>query len=146
MTERIKDLFKTSNGKYIAPQEIETRLGTDKYIEQLAVIGDERNYVTAIISPSIPALEAYAKKNKINYDNPDDLLKSPEIYVFLQNRIAELQKDMANYEQIKKFTFIRKNFSIETGELTNTLKIRRSVILQKYKSQIDEMYSNTLKN
>jgi long-chain acyl-CoA synthetase len=146
MTERIKDLFKTSNGKYIAPQEIETRLGTDKYIEQVAVIGDERNYVTAIITPSIPALEAYAKKNKIDYDNLDDLLKLPEIYVFLQNRIADLQKGMANYEQIKKFTLIRKNFSIETGELTNTLKIRRSVILQKYQSQIDEMYSITPKN
>jgi long-chain acyl-CoA synthetase len=143
MTERIKDLFKTSNGKYIAPQEIETRLGVDKYIEQVAVIGDERNYVTAIIAPSIPALEVYAKKNKINYDNVDDLLKSPEIYVLIQNRIVELQKGMANYEQVKRFTLIRKSFAIETGELTNTLKIRRAVILQKYKILIDEMYANS---
>jgi long-chain acyl-CoA synthetase len=142
LTERIKDLFKTSNGKYIAPQEIETRLAVDKYIEQVAVIGDERNYVTAIIAPNIAALEEYAQKHKIAYENVDELLKSASIHEFLQTRIYDLQKGMANYEIIKRFTLIRKSFAIETGELTNTLKIRRAVIMQKYKSQIDEMYSN----
>jgi len=142
MTERIKDLFKTSNGKYIAPQEIETRLDLDKYIEQVVVIGDERNYVTAIIAPSIPALEVYAKKNNIAYDSIDDLLKSTAITEFMQSRIVALQKGMANYEVIKRFILIKKCFTIETGELTNTLKIRRAVIMQKYKKQIDEMYIN----
>jgi long-chain acyl-CoA synthetase len=142
MTERIKDLFKTSNGKYIAPQEIETRLGVDKYIEQVAVIGDERNFVTAIIAPSITALEEYAKKNKIQFDTIDELLKTPEIYKLIESRIADLQKGMAGYELIKKFSLIKKGFSIESGELTNTLKMRRVVIMQKYKSLIDEMYSN----
>jgi len=141
LTERIKDLFKTSNGKYIAPQEIETRLGLDKYIEQVAVIGDERNYVTAIIAPSIPALEEYAIKNKIQYENVEELLRSSAVHEFLQSRIANLQKGMANYEMIKRFSLIPKSFAIETGELTNTLKIRRAVIMQKYKSLIDEMYS-----
>lgn len=141
LTERIKDLFKTSNGKYIAPQEIETRLGLDKYIEQVAVIGDERNYVTAIIAPSIPALEEYAIKNKIQYENIEELLRSSAVHEFLQSRIANLQKGMANYEMIKRFSLIPKSFAIETGELTNTLKIRRAVIMQKYKSLIDEMYS-----
>jgi Long-chain acyl-CoA synthetases (AMP-forming) len=142
LTERIKDLFKTSNGKYIAPQEIETRLAVDKYIEQVAVIGDERNYVTAIIAPNIAALEEYAQRHKIAYENLDELLKSAPIHEFLQTRIQDLQKGMANYEIIKRFTLIRKSFAIETGELTNTLKIRRTVIMQKYKSQIEEMYSN----
>jgi long-chain acyl-CoA synthetase len=142
MTERIKDLFKTSNGKYIAPQEIETRLGLDKYIEHAAVIGDERNYVTAIIAPSIQALEEYAKKNKIEYDSIDDLLKSKAVIELIQARIAIQQKGMANYELIKRFILIKKSFAIESGELTNTLKIRRAVVMQKYKTQIDEMYSN----
>jgi long-chain acyl-CoA synthetase len=142
LTERIKDLFKTSNGKYIAPQEIETRLGLDKYIEQVAVIGDERNYVTAIIAPAIPAIKEYAEKNRISYENIDDLLKSPAIYEFIKSRIAELQKGMANYELIKKFCLISKSFAIETGELTNTLKIRRTVVTQKYKTLIDEMYNS----
>jgi len=141
MTERIKDLFKTSNGKYIAPQEIETRLGIDKYIEQVAVIGDERNYVTAIIAPSIPAIEEYAKSNKIEYSSQDELLKLPEIKSLIQSRITELQKGMANYELIKRFSLIKNGFSMETGELTNTLKMRRSVILLKYKTLIDEMYA-----
>lgn len=142
LTERLKDLFKTSNGKYVAPQEIETRLGTDKYIDQVAVIGDERNYVTAIIAPSIPALETYAKTNNITYKDIDELLHSPEVQKLMEERIAEHQKGMAGYEMVKKFTLIKIPFTIETGELTNTLKIKRAVITQKYKKQIDEMYAN----
>lgn len=141
LTERIKDLFKTSNGKYIAPQAIETLLVIDKYIEQVAVIGDERNFVTAIIAPSMPAIEAYAVKNNIKYESVDELLKNKLIYELIDGRIKELQKDMANYEQVKKFSLIRMGFTIETGELTNTLKIRRAVVMQKYKSVIDEMYA-----
>ena len=140
MTERLKDLFKTSNGKYIAPQEIETRLAMDKFIEQVAVIGDERNFVSAIIVPSIPVLEEYARKNKLNFENIDDLLGSVEIYKLYEKRIADLQTGMANYEMIRKFRFIKKGFTIETGELTNTLKMRRVIIMQKYKAIIDEMY------
>lgn len=142
LTERLKDLFKTSNGKYVAPQEIETRLGTDKYIDQVAVIGDERNYVTAIIAPSIPALETYAKTNNITYKDIDELLHSPKVQKLMEERIAEHQKGMAGYEMVKKFTLIKIPFTIETGELTNTLKIKRAVITQKYKKQIDEMYAN----
>jgi len=141
MTERIKDLFKTSNGKYIAPQEIETRLVLDKYIEQAATIGDEKNFVTAIICPSIAEIEKYAKKNNIAYENIDDLLKNEAIYKLIQERIAIQQKGMASYEQIKRFSLIAKSFAMETGELTNTLKIRRAVVMQKYKSLIDEMYA-----
>lgn len=142
LTERLKDLFKTSNGKYVAPQEIETRLGSDKYIDQVAVIGDERNYVTAIIAPSIPALETYAKTNNITYKDIDELLHSPEVQKLMEERIAEHQKGMAGYEMVKKFTLIKIPFTIETGELTNTLKIKRAVITQKYKKQIDAMYAN----
>ena len=140
LTERLKDLFKTSNGKYIAPQEIETRVSTDKFIEQVAVIGDERNYVTAIIAPSIPALEKYAKEHKIVYQDVDELLRLPEIKKLIEDRIAEHQQGMASYEMIKKITLIKIPFTIEAGELTNTLKIRRSVITQKYKNEIDAMY------
>ncbi len=141
LTERIKDLFKTSNGKYIAPQAIETRLALDIYIEQAAAIGDERNYVTAIIAPSLPALEDFAQKNKISFSDHDDLLQKPEILKLIEERIRKAQADMANYEQVKRFKLIRKGFTIESGELTNTLKMRRAVIMQKYKSLIDEMYA-----
>lgn len=141
LTDRIKDLFKTSYGKYIAPQEIETRLILDKYIDQVAVIGDERPYVSAIIAPSLPDLESYAAKFNIEYKDADDLLANPKIYEYMAQRILRMQAGMANYELIKKFTLISKPFSIQTGELTNTLKLKRTVILQRYKVLIDEMYA-----
>lgn len=140
LTDRIKDLFKTSYGKYIAPQEIETRLILDKCIEQVAVIGDEKPYVTAIIAPSIPDLELYAEKNNIKYSDVEALLSHPEIYKYMEQRILRMQAGMANHELIKKFALITKPFSIQGGELTNTLKLKRAVILQRYKVQIDEMY------
>lgn len=140
LTDRIKDLFKTSYGKYIAPQEIETRLILDKCIEQVAVIGDEKPYVTAIIAPSIPDLELYAEKNNLKYNDVEALLSHPEIYKYMEQRILRMQAGMANYELIKKFALIAKPFSIQGGELTNTLKLKRAVILQRYKVQIDEMY------
>ena len=142
LTDRIKDLFKTSYGKYIAPQEIETRLILDKYIDQVAVIGDERPYVTAIIAPSLPDLESYAVKCKIVYKDADELLSNPKIYEYMEQRVQRMQAGMANYELIKKFTLISKPFSIQTGELTNTLKLKRTVILQRYKVLIDEMYAS----
>lgn len=142
LTDRIKDLFKTSYGKYIAPQEIETRLVLDKYIEQVAVIGDEKPYVTAIIAPSLPDLENYAAKYKIEYSDADDLLANPKIYEYMQQRVQRMQAGMAGYEMIKKIALISKPFSIQTGELTNTLKLKRTVILQRYKVLIDEMYAS----
>ncbi len=141
MTDRIKDLFKTSNGKYIAPQQIETILGGDVFIEQVAVIGNNRNYVTAIIAPNIEAIKGYAEQNGIKYEYVDELMDNPQVCKMMEERIAELQKDMAPYEKIKKFRLIKRGFTIESGELTSTLKLRRAVILQNYATMIEEMYN-----
>jgi long-chain acyl-CoA synthetase len=141
MTDRIKDLFKTSNGKYIAPQQIETILGGDVFIEQVAVIGNNRNYVTAIIAPNIEAIKGYAEQNGIKYEYVDELMDNPQVCKMMEERIAELQKDMAPYEKIKKFRLIKRGFTIESGELTSTLKLRRAVILQNYAAMIEEMYN-----
>ena len=141
MTDRIKDLFKTSNGKYIAPQQIETILGGDVFIEQVAVIGNNRNYVTAIIAPNIEAIKGYAEQNGIKYEYVDELMDNPQICKMMEERITELQKDMAPYEKIKKFRMIKRGFTIESGELTSTLKLRRAVILQNYAAMIEEMYN-----
>lgn len=141
MTDRLKDLFKTSNGKYIAPQQIETILGGDLYIEQVAVIGNNRNYVTAIIAPNLEAIKGYAAQNNITYEYVDELMDHPQICKMMEERIAKLQKDMAPYEKIKKFRMIKRGFTIESGELTSTLKLRRAVILQNYATMIEEMYN-----
>lgn len=140
LTERIKDLFKTSNGKYIAPQAIESRLGEDRYIEQVAVIGDRRKYVTAIIIPAFEALKDYARRHKIAFRNIDDLINNSEIRKFFDERIERLQKGLAGFEKIKRFTLLPKEFTIEDGELTNTLKLRRRVINNRYARQIEAMY------
>ena len=141
MTDRIKDLFKTSNGKYIAPQQIETILGGDMFIEQVAVIGNNRNYVTAIIAPNIEAIKGYAEQNGIKYEYVDELMDNPQVCKMMEERIVELQKDMAPYEKIKKFRMIKRGFTIESGELTSTLKLRRAVILQNYAAMIEDMYN-----
>lgn len=141
LTERIKDLFKTSNGKYIAPQALESRLGEDKYIEQVAVIGNNRKYVTAIIIPAFDKLKEYAQNRKIQYKNVEDLVRNSEIYKMLEERINNLQKNFAGFEQIKRFTLLSHPFTMESGELTNTLKIRRSIINKLYRTEIEAMYA-----
>ncbi len=140
LTERIKDLFKTSNGKYIAPQAIESRLGADRYIEQVAVIGDQRKYVTAIIIPAFDALKEYARSKGISFSSMEELVQNSEIRKFIAERIDRLQKGLAGFEKIKKFTLLPRAFTIENGELTNTLKIRRPAINSIYADEIEAMY------
>lgn len=139
-TERIKDLYKTSNGKYIAPQAIEILLTNDKYIAQIAVIGDERKFVGALIVPDYDMLEEYAEKKEIQYKDRGDLVKNYDIIRLFESRIEEHQKDLASFEKIKRFILLPEPFTMEGRELTDTLKLRRPVILQKYAVQIEEMY------
>lgn len=140
LTERIKDLFKTSNGKYIAPQSIESRLIVDKFIDQIAVVADHFKFVSALIVPDFTALEEYAAKHEIKYSSRVDLCNNADIYRMMSNRIDTLQQQLAQYEKIKRFTLLPRHFTIETGELTNTLKLKRSTINDHYKKEIDDMY------
>lgn len=142
LTERIKDLYKTSNGKYIAPQMIESRVGEDKYIDQVAVIGDSRKFVSALIIPNYQTLEQYATEQKIPYDNVEELVKNQQINDYVFGRIELLQSQFTNYEKIKKIILLPRPFSVEEGELTNTLKLRRKIILEKYSTEIDSMYKD----
>ena len=140
LTERIKDLFKTSNGKYIAPQMIESRLLVDKYIDQICVIADQRKFVSALIVPVYPLLEEYARDHRIPFADREELCANPQIIEMLKERIDTLQQQLAHYEQVKRFTLLPHHLSMEKGELTNTLKIRRRVLNENYKAQIDKMY------
>ncbi len=141
MTERLKDLYKTSNGKYIAPQMLETLLAQDKYMAQVAVIGDGRKYVSALIVPDFDELSMWATKRKIQFKNNEDLVNNPKVHEMIEKLINEYQKDLASYEQIKRFVLLPRPFSMESGELTNTLKIRRAVINKRYAKLIDAMYA-----
>lgn len=140
LTERIKDLFKTSNGKYIAPQSIESKLVVDRYIDQITIIADQRKFVSALIVPSYGLVEQYAQKEGIEYSSMTELLKDERIIQLYKNHIDTLQQQFAHYEQIKRFTLLPEPFSLERGELTNTLKIKRSVVAKNYATEIAAMY------
>ena len=140
ITERIKELMKTSNGKYIAPQQIEGKVGKDSFIEQIAIIADARKYVSALIVPNYDALSEYAKSLNLKYKNYSELIKNSQIVEFFQKRLQNLQQELAAYEQIKRFTLLTTPFSINNDELTPTLKLKRKNIYKNYFREIEAMY------
>ena len=141
LKERIKDLYKTSNGKYIAPQMIESKLLVDKYIDQIAIIADQRKFVSALIIPVYSLLEEYAREHQIPFENREELCANAKINEMMKERIDTLQQQLAHYEQIKRFTLLPRNFTMERGELTNTLKLKRRVLNENYRKEIDAMYA-----
>ena len=140
ITDRIKDLIKTSGGKYIAPQMLETLVCADFYIEQISIIGEKKKYVTALIIPSFPALEEYAEAKGITFTSREDLIINPKIVDFYKQRIENLTKDIAPFEKIKRFTLLAREFTMDAGEITPTMKVRRTIIHKNYTDIIDAMY------
>lgn len=145
ITDRIKELMKTSGGKYIAPQVVEGAIGKDHFIEQIAVIADTRKFVSALIVPCFDSLEEYAKELNIKYHDRVELIKHHQIVEMLEKRVNGLQHELAKFEQVKKFKLLPKAFSMDDGELTPTQKLRRKVISDKYQDEIEEMYTDKKK-
>lgn len=142
LTERVKDLFKTSNGKYIAPQMMESRLAENKYIDEVAVIGDRRKFVTALVVPNLSQLRAWASSKGLGTDDSEALMKNPEVRSFIMSQIEMYQRDIAEFEKIKRITLLPHHFSVMNGEVTNTMKVRRPIVARNYAEQIERMYSD----
>jgi long-chain acyl-CoA synthetase len=123
---------------------IESKLLVDLFIEQLAVIADQRKFVSALIVPNFAALEEYAKDNDIEFSSPEDLCHNKRIIKMMEERIDTLQQQLANYEKVKKFVLLPKPFTMESGELTNTLKIKRRVLNKNYAAEIESMYEESV--
>ncbi len=140
ITDRKKHLFKTSAGKYIAPSHIENIFLSSKFIDQFVLIGDKRMFLSALIVPDYEALKEYADAHKIPYSNEKDLTENNQIYKLIEDDMAKLQKKLANYERVRKFALLDKPFTIETGEITPSLKIKRKVVEEKYNYLIEQMY------
>lgn len=141
LKERIKDLFKTSNGKYIAPQAIEILISGDKFVDMITVIGDEVKFVSALIVPNYQVLKQWADEHpEIEYTSMEDLLQNKIVNAMIASRIEMHQAALAPYEKIKRFTLLPEPFTMEAGELTNTLKIKRKFVTEKYKDVIAKMY------
>ncbi len=142
ITDRKKNIIVTSGGKNVAPQPIENLLITSKYIEQAVVLGDKRKYCAALVVPSMESLKNYARDNNITYNTIEDLINHPSISSLIRNEIEGVSADLASYETVKKFRLLPELFTIESGELTPTLKVKRNVVEQKFKKLIDEMYQD----
>ena len=139
--ERIKELMKTSYGQYVAPQLVEGMLGKDPFIDQIAVVADARHFVSALIVPSFESLEEYARSINLQYRSKTELLRHSAVVEFFEARIQALQQELARFQQVKKFTLLPRAFSVEMGELTPTMKLRRSIIEANYRDEIDGMYA-----
>lgn len=140
ITDRIKDLMKTSNGKYIAPQPLENALSNDAFIDQIMLIAEGKSFVTALIVPDFENLEMELPRLNVKFDSWQNIVKLPEIHQFYETRISDIQKSLSSFEKIKKFILMPEAFEISTGEITPTLKVKRNVVLKKYQNLIEEMY------
>jgi len=140
ITDRIKDLIITSGGKNVAPQRIESIVGKDYYIDQLAVVGDQRSAVGAIVVPAFEALAEFARERKLPFRDNDELISLPEVVELYRERIRNQSRELAPFEKIRRFTLVARQFTQQAGEITPTLKIRRKVVAEKYRELIERMY------
>lgn len=140
ITDRKKHLFKTSGGKYIAPAPIENLFQTSKYVDQFILIGDKRMFLTALIVPDFDALKEFADSHKIQYKNNDELVANKKVYDLIEEDINKLQKQLANYERIRKFAVVNHSLTVESGEITPSLKVRRKIVEKKFGDIIEKMY------
>ncbi len=145
ITDRKKHLFKTSAGKYIAPMPIENLFLASKYIDQFMLIGDRRTFLSALIVPDFEAIKEYADARNIPYKNLEDLVKKQEIYDLIDKDMSQFQKKLANFERVRKFKLLERPFTLETGEITPSLKIKRKFVEERYGHLIEEMYEGTEK-
>jgi len=141
ITGRLKDIIVTAGGKNISPQNLESSIKASPYIEQIGVIGDKRKYLSALIVPAFPELEAFAKEKGISYSSHDDLIKNDEINTLIREELDKHTKHFARVEQIRKFTLLDAEWTQETDELTPTQKVKRKVISEKYADEIEAMYT-----
>jgi long-chain acyl-CoA synthetase len=144
ITDRKKDLIKTSGGKFIAPQPIENLLKSNVLVSQAAVIGDRRKYATVIVAPNFPLLENWARSNAIEFSSRAELIAHPKVRELYHSIVEETNGKLAQFETLKKILLVADEFSIETGEITPTMKLKRRVVESKYREQIEQLYEEAV--
>lgn len=143
ITDRKKELFKTSGGKYIAPSPIEQKIKASRFVSQVVLVGNERKFPAALIVPNFEQLESYAKHKNLDIKTPADFCRHPKIIDLIERQIAELTEHLSNYEKVKKIALLENELTVETGELTPTLKVKRRVVDEKYRDIIEQIYRET---
>jgi long-chain acyl-CoA synthetase len=142
ITDRKKELFKTSGGKYVAPLPIENKLKESPFIEQVMLVGAEKKFVGALIVPSFSNLDDWARKNNVDQKNHEQLIRNPRVIEFFRELVESFNKFFNHVEQIKKFELLSHEWSVETGEMTPKLSLKRKVIMEKYRDAIQRIYDN----
>jgi long-chain acyl-CoA synthetase len=142
ITDRKKELFKTSGGKYVAPSPIENKLKESRFIEQVMLVGDNQKFITALVVPSFLNLQAWAKENNLPYDGNEQIVNNDKVKALINAEIEGFNKDLGHVEKVKKFALLPKEWTIEDSELTPTLKVKRKIILAKYESWVSKMYED----
>jgi long-chain acyl-CoA synthetase len=140
ITDRKKEIFKTSGGKYVAPQMVENKLKESKFIEQCIVVGENQKFPSALLVPEFEALKLWANQNGINFNSTKDLIENTAVIKLFDQEVDKTMESVAQYEKVKKFILLSEMFTIEAGELTPTLKLKRKVLNAKYKEQIEGIY------
>ena len=143
ITDRKKELLKTSGGKYVAPQPIEQLIKSSRFVNQVIVIGNDRKFAAALIVPDWDQLEAYARLKGLNLSTREEFCRHPRIIDLFERQIAARTQNLAQFEKIKRFALLDQELTVEGGELTPTLKVKRRVVDEKYRDVIDRIYSGT---
>jgi long-chain acyl-CoA synthetase len=142
ITDRKKELFKTSGGKYIAPSRIEQMIRASRFISQAVLVGDKRKFPAALIVPNFEMLESYARHKSLDLKTPGEFCGDPRIVDLIQRQVAARTSDLSQYEKVKKIALLENEMTVNGGELTPTLKVRRRIVDEKYKSVIDKIYDD----
>ena len=140
---RKKDLLKTAGGKYVAPQPIENRLRACPYLLNAVLVGDRRPYVVALLVPDFDKLAEFARQRGLPCSPPAELARHEQVRALLQQQVDAVNAELAPFEQVKRFVVLERDFSMESGELTPTMKVRRRVVEQKYRDAVDSLYEKT---
>jgi long-chain acyl-CoA synthetase len=141
ITDRKKELFKTSGGKYVAPLPIENKLKESIYVEQVMVVGSERKFVGALIVPSFPNLSEWCKTNGVSNGAPEEMIRQPKVIELFKDLVESFNKYFNHVEQIKKFELLPNEWKVDTGEMTPKLSLKRKVVMEKYRDSIERIYS-----
>jgi long-chain acyl-CoA synthetase len=141
VTDRKKDLIKTSGGKFIAPQPLENKLKASPLVAEAILVGDKRKYVSVVMLPNFPAVEEWARRNQVSFSSREDLVRNPKVRALFEVVIASLNEDLARFETIKKLLLVTEDFSIAGGTMTPSLKVRRRMVEERYRAQIDALYA-----
>jgi long-chain acyl-CoA synthetase len=140
ITDRKKEIIVTSGGKKVAPQPIEELLKTDKFITQAVLLGDRRNFISALLIPNFDSLHRWAHQKKVPFSNNRDLVARPEVHQLMMERVEQINQQLSNFERIKKVAILDHELSLETGQLTPSLKVKRRVVNEMYATLIESLY------